>query len=82
MGSLVDMAIHSSVGCQALPYVEVASCWWRSWVTRWLSVEPWGVLGLLLVHWWAEPGSGVGSCETWVPGSSVSCQWVGLGPNS
>ena len=37
----------------------------------WLSVEPWGVLGLVLAQLWAESGSGVGGCRAGVPESSV-----------
>lgn len=39
VGGLVGMAGLGSVDYQALPCVEVAGCWLRSWVTRWLSVE-------------------------------------------
>ena len=34
-------------------------------------MEPQEVLGLVLAHWWAEPGSGVGSWAR-VPRSGVS----------
>ena len=39
MGGLIGMAGLGSVDYQALPCAEVAGCWLRSWVTRWLSVE-------------------------------------------
>ena len=38
---------------------------------RRLAAEAWGVLGLVLAHWWTEPCSGMVSCGARVPGSSV-----------
>ena len=46
---------------------------------RLLVAEPWRVPGLLLVHLWAEPGSGVGGYRTGVPGSSVGLLVGGAG---
>ena len=43
----------------------------RGQVMGWLSVGLWGVWGLVMVHWLAEPGSVVCGCGAGVPGFSV-----------
>ena len=36
-------------------WMLLVTSWWDQ-VTKWLTVEPQGVLGLMLAHWWAESG--------------------------
>lgn len=47
-------------------------------VMRYLALDSQVLLGLVLAHWWAEPGSGVGGCGALIPGSSVGCWWLAL----
>ena len=64
MGSVVGVVGPSSVGGQALPYLEDARHWWAGPGLR-------DFPGLLLVHWWAEPGSRVGNWEVRRPRGSA-----------
>lgn len=58
-------------GCQPLPCVEAASHWLVSRSqSSWLQNPR--APGASAAHWWAEPGSEVGSCRARVPGSIVT----------
>ena len=75
MGSLVGVAGPSSLGCQDLPYLEDASHWCAGPGLREFP-------GLLLVHWWAEPGSRVDDWRVRRHRCSVACWWARLVPDT
>ena len=52
---------------------------WQGWVTVQLAAGLQPFLELVLSHWWAEPGFGVGGCRVGIPGSSVSLLVDGVG---
>lgn len=51
---------------------------WQGRVVRQLAAKPREIPDLMLAHWWAELGSGVGCCGVWDLMSA--CWWVGPVP--
>ena len=45
-------------------------------------MESWEVPGLVMVHWWAEPGSVMGGCRLWFHDLVLACWWMGLAPDT
>ena len=74
MGCLVSIAGPCPVGCQGLLCAEAASHWLIGLGQEEVGCRNLGDLGLLLAHWWVEPGSGVGGCGAGVPKSCVILQ--------